>query len=123
MRIASTLSSLVNHAYTTLRNPYQRALHILELHGRPIDEHSGEQVTDPELLMEIMEIRESLEECQSLTQLKEFAHANNEQLQKLYGEIREAEKRQDIEGMRDIVIKLSYYKNIEEEIHKLMPVS
>ncbi len=56
------LSQLVNEAYEQLKNPLHRAEHILALHGVVVN---GEESNDvpPALLMEMMELRERLEEA------------------------------------------------------------
>jgi len=48
----------VNEAYRVLRDDIKRAAALLELHGQKLKEESGAQ--DPEFLMEVMELRESL---------------------------------------------------------------
>jgi len=59
-RIAIQYSALVNQAYTTLRNPLQRALYLLELSGISNEQVAGERI-DGGFLMEQMELREKLE--------------------------------------------------------------
>lgn len=53
-------SQIVNDAYDTLKNPITRAEHLLELHDIIV---LGDESTDvpPELLMEMMELRERIE--------------------------------------------------------------
>lgn len=56
-------SEMVNDAYETLKNPLRRAEHLLELQGLfPLVEDA---VAPPALLMEIMELREQLEDAAS----------------------------------------------------------
>jgi hypothetical protein len=61
------LSSLVNHAFNTLKNPVLRAEYILREQGIDLAE-SEETLEDPELLMQIMETREALDEAASQEQ-------------------------------------------------------
>ncbi len=65
----------VNEAYRTLRDDIKRAQALLALHGNA--QASGErEVADPELLMEVMELREALGEAKvrrDLTEVKALA--------------------------------------------------
>ena len=59
-RIAVQYSTLVNQAYSTLRQPLLRALYLLELAGMDQREVSAQKVTGG-FLIEQMELREKLE--------------------------------------------------------------
>lgn len=58
---AARKSMLINDAYDTLKNPLERAKHLLELQGTFIDDETN---PPPALLMEIMELRERITEAQ-----------------------------------------------------------
>lgn len=58
------MSSTLNQAYRTLRDPFERARHLLALE-RPGTEHSNR--IPPSLLMEVMEIQEKIAEVQTET--------------------------------------------------------
>ncbi|KAG9134666.1 hypothetical protein Leryth_000991 [Lithospermum erythrorhizon] len=69
---AAEQSSRVTAAYRTLSDPIARAIYIMKLEGVDVDEEEG--ISDPELLSEIMEIRESVEEArdtQTLNRIQE----------------------------------------------------
>ena len=55
---AISRSQLVNDAYDTLKNPLTRAQHLLELNG--IAALSDDTVVPPDVLMEMMELRERI---------------------------------------------------------------
>jgi len=57
---AATKSMLINDAYDTLKNPLTRAQHLLELQSIVIDDDTA---PPPALLMEMMELRESIHEA------------------------------------------------------------
>ena len=60
-RLALEKTTALNDAYRTLRDPVRRAAHLLELHGVTIDENRpGAVKVSPELLEEILELREAL---------------------------------------------------------------
>jgi len=60
---AQLQSSVINKAYHTLKDPLSRAQYLLKEQGIQVNE--GDSLSDPELLMEVMEFREELEEAQS----------------------------------------------------------
>ena len=74
--LAVQASMDANQAFSVLKNPLLRAMHLLELQGIRVN---GEQDTlppEPALLMEVMEWREGLEEAKTQESLERlFAQA------------------------------------------------
>jgi molecular chaperone HscB len=64
------LSTQNNKAYQVLSNPAKRLEYILQLHGLLVE--GGKYQLDPEFLMEMMEINESLMEVENNSQLNEI---------------------------------------------------
>lgn len=60
---ARDLSGLVNEAYNTLLRPLSRIHYILSQHNLSISE--TDQLDDPDLITEVIEIREALEDASS----------------------------------------------------------
>ena len=56
-------ASEITDAYAILKQPHLRATHLLELHGLPLNEETGGEVVGMDFLMDIMEVREELEEA------------------------------------------------------------
>lgn len=67
----------MNKAYGTLLNPYTRAEYILQLEGIHISE--SESLTDPELIMEVMEAREELDSADSREEVERIRQENQGQ--------------------------------------------
>jgi molecular chaperone HscB len=68
--VARDLSGLVNEAYNTLRQPLSRIRYILSQHNHNVSE--TDQLTDPHLIAEIIEIREALEDASSESEVEEI---------------------------------------------------
>uniref|UniRef100_A0A803MJW2 Co-chaperone HscB C-terminal oligomerisation domain-containing protein n=1 Tax=Chenopodium quinoa TaxID=63459 RepID=A0A803MJW2_CHEQI len=67
---AAEQSSRIIDAYRTLKNSLSRAIYLMKLQGVHVDEE--QTVSDPELLAEIMEIRESVEDAPDPQALKQI---------------------------------------------------
>ncbi len=53
-------ATVLNEAYECLKQPMRRAAYLLELQGQALSDADGATISDPELLMEAMEMREEL---------------------------------------------------------------
>jgi DnaJ-domain-containing protein 1 len=69
---ARQLSGLVNEAYNTLLRPLSRIHYILSQHNVGVSE--TDQLNDPHLITEIIEIREALESASSEGEVEEIKH-------------------------------------------------
>ncbi|KAK4396619.1 Iron-sulfur cluster co-chaperone protein HscB [Sesamum angolense] len=67
---AAEQSARVIDAYRTLTDPLLRAIYIVKLEGVHVDEE--ERITDPELLAEVMELREAVDEAEDTRALNEI---------------------------------------------------
>ena len=72
--IAAAQSSHLNKAYQTLLSPLSRAEYILAQNGYPSLE--TDKLTDTEFIMEVMELREELEACQTAEELERIRGQN-----------------------------------------------
>lgn len=72
--LAEAQSSTLNAAYRTLLSPVQRAQYILAQHGLPSSE--TEKLEEPELIMEIMDARESLDDSTSVAEVEAVRSRN-----------------------------------------------
>jgi molecular chaperone HscB len=106
----------VNEAYRTLKDPVQRAKHLLELHGVDVAFETNTAMP-PEFLMQQMELRESLEEAKtpaSLDEMRKRLRQNKAELQKQIAEALDIRK--DYAGAAGLVRKLQFLDRLDEEI-------
>lgn len=106
----------VNEAYSTLKDPVQRARHILELHGVDVAFETNTAMP-PEFLMQQMELRESLEQAKSAAALDEMRKRLRQDKAGLQSLIAEAlDIRKDYAAAAGLVRKLQFLDRLDEEI-------
>ena len=117
-------ASDITDAYAVLRAPHLRAVHLLELHGAPLNEDTGSDVLGPDFLMQIMEVREELEEVGAEPpRLAALRETNQQAMDELHAQLHGAfDVKPDVETARALTARLQYLQRIEEEIHERMPV-
>ena len=109
----------VNEAYRTLKNPVQRARHLLELHGVDVAFETNTAMP-PEFLMQQMELRESLEDATAkkdsprLDLLRKDLGKSRHSLQQQIAEAIDAKK--DYAAAAGLVRKLQFLDRLDEEI-------
>jgi len=109
----------VNEAYRTLKDPVQRAKHILELHGVDVAFETNTRMP-AEFLMRQLELREELEgavsgkDAAALERMKSDLFASRKTL---VGQIGEAiDSRKDYAGAAGLVRKLMFLDKLGAEI-------
>ncbi len=109
----------VNEAYRTLKDPVQRAKHILELNGVDVAFETNTQMP-AEFLMQQLDLREELEgavsskDAAALERLKSDLSGNRETL---IGQIGETiDSRKDYAGAAGLVRKLMFLDKLDAEI-------
>lgn len=109
-------SAQVIKAYNVLLKPLSRAEYLLQLQGIHVDEEGT--VTDPELLMEIMEVRESVEDANNADTLKTLQSKIQAKLEECRISFSSAYERHDFASAVSSVQKMSYYERTNAEIIK-----
>jgi molecular chaperone HscB len=109
----------VNEAYRTLKDPVQRARHLLELYGVDVAFETNTAMP-PEFLMQQMELRESLEQATAskdssrLDQLRRDLRKARAGLEREIGEA--IDRKKDYRGAAELVRKLQFLDKLESEI-------
>jgi len=109
----------VNEAYRALKNPVQRASHILELQGVDVAFETNTAMPS-DFLMEQMELREALEgatgakDLGALDALQKRIDADRRELEGRLGE--SIDRKRDYAGAADLVRELKFLEKMEAEI-------
>jgi molecular chaperone HscB len=106
----------VNEAYRTLKDPVQRAKHLLELHGVDVAFETNTAMPG-DFLAQQMELRESLEEAKNaaaLDELRKNLRTESRSLEKAIAEAIDAKK--DYVGAAGLVRKLQFLDKLDAEI-------
>uniref|UniRef100_A0A0D9XZ33 J domain-containing protein n=1 Tax=Leersia perrieri TaxID=77586 RepID=A0A0D9XZ33_9ORYZ len=115
---AAEQSALVIDAYRTLSKPLSRALYLLQLEGIHIDEEKT--ITDPELLMEMMEIREAVNDASDPQTLKKIQSQIKKKLETWSHSFQEAFEKRDFDRAVKATQRMRYYERaMEETVKKL----
>lgn len=106
----------VNEAYRVLKDPVQRARHLLELKGVDVAFETNTKMP-PEFLMQQMELREALEEAgdaAALDALRKNLMDEKSAMEKAIGEAIDARK--DYAAAAGLVRKLQFLDKLDSEI-------
>ncbi len=128
---ALDMSSALNDAYRTLKDPIKRAQYLLGLEGFDIGEQRSKDVP-PELLEEVFELNMALEEMRGgddsarpqLEQAeKNFAGmlaASDEELAALFVKYDAAQSRDVLAEIRNVLNRRKYIQNLVSEVEKTL---
>ncbi|KAJ1311569.1 hypothetical protein OPQ81_010053 [Rhizoctonia solani] len=112
---AATYSSFVNKGYETLRSPLKRAEYLLSLRGTEMGE--TDSLEDHDFIMEIMEMRESVEDAETRDELENIFMDNQELIQEEIGMISKAFDSGDLKTAKDASVRLKYRLGVEDSIN------
>jgi len=115
---AVMMSSTINDAYRTLKNPIDRAAYLLKAQG--IDADAPEHTSfAPEFLMQQMEWRETLMEARAESDLKTLENLNDEiraEQEKLFCDLKQSFTRQDYDTAAQQVRQGRFLDKLRSEI-------
>ncbi|MCJ1464568.1 hypothetical protein MMC07_003181 [Pseudocyphellaria aurata] len=116
---AEGMSALINDAYKTLQHPLLRAQYILSLRGIEIADDEGTpggQEVDQGLLMDVLKVREAIEEAETEEDMKALEAENGSRIGKCVGQLEDYFARDDLQGAREEVGRLRYWCAIQETL-------
>jgi molecular chaperone HscB len=118
-RASMQWTTRVNEAYRTLKNPVQRAKHILELHGVDVEFETNTQMPS-DFLLQQLELREELEAAAAKKDesgLDALRARLRQQKKLLESQIRDAlDAKKDYAGAAGQVRKLMFLDRLDAEI-------
>lgn len=125
---AEALSARINEAYRTLADPLQRAQYLLrEWHGIDVtaEDAATRHALDPETLMEVMEVQETIEELggspEAEAEINALKEENDGRIRACVDALAEAFDRGDIEGARKECIRLRFWYSVGEGLREWEP--
>ena len=114
---AEGASARINDAYKTLQNPLLRAQYLLLLRGIDVAEDETAKVEDPELLMDVLEMRENIEAAEEAAELETMQGENDGKIKQSVMVLESAFKRDDISAAKEEAVRLRYWINIKESLN------
>jgi molecular chaperone HscB len=118
---AEALSARINEAYKTLQSPLSRAQYLLSLRGNDttMDDAAklGADADDQMLLMEVLELREQIEEAETEDQIKDIKKENDARIAESVKVLEDAFKNDQIDVAAAEAVKLRYWVNVDDVIH------
>ncbi|KAI9323632.1 hypothetical protein BX666DRAFT_1847513 [Dichotomocladium elegans] len=116
---AQMQSSTLNKAYNTLKDPLARAKYLLEHEGVEVGE--SDSLDDPALLMEVMEIREELDEASTEEEVQQVKQINDEKYAETVRKLSNAFAKNDLSLAKKYMVQLQYWESIRHAILEWSP--
>mmetsp|Transcript_13448 Transcript_13448/g.43809 ORF Transcript_13448/g.43809 Transcript_13448/m.43809 type:complete len:224 (-) Transcript_13448:115-786(-) len=118
--VAEVASSRVNTSYAVVKDPLLRANRAIALRLGQKDvlaEDGGQtNLVDVELLMEILEVREAIDETTDLDALRDIKHRNNANMRDAHAAVVDHFRHHRYERAAADLVRLQYYSKIRTEI-------
>jgi molecular chaperone HscB len=113
--LSQAQATALNDAYETLTDPVKRAVYLLGHVGHAIDLHGAHTISDPVLLMEQLEMREALEDAETLEQAKSFLIKAEKDVHHCQHDMAEAFQHGDHAKAAKLVLRLKYLSKLVED--------
>ncbi len=121
-RLAMQISSLINEAYQTIKDPVKRAIYVMQLNGVDLNTETDTNM-DMMFLMQQMELREEMEAIsndeQGLNKIDKIASNVKKQLKTMMNEVEILLNQNLWNKAREILRQVQFMKKIELETTKI----
>lgn len=114
---AEGISAAINDAYKTLQHPLLRAQYLLSLRGTEIADYVDDD-SDQELIMDVLEIREAIEDAETPEEIAKLQGLNAERIRACVERLEELFAKDDLCGTRTEIGRLKYWCSIEEALRE-----
>ncbi|KAJ5899850.1 Heat shock protein DnaJ N-terminal [Penicillium taxi] len=125
---AEALSARINEAYRTLLDPLHRAQYLLrEWHSVDVTAEDGasKHALDPETLMEVMDVQETIEEVgaspEAQAEIDALKVDNDSRIRQCIRILAEAFERGDIDAARKECVRLRFWYSVGEGLREWEP--
>lgn len=121
-----TSSADISRAYEELAAPHTRAAHLMALRGRPVTESLSQSVVGTEFLLQIMEIRERVDELASGggsdddDDFRPLLQENDDRIAETCRELENALEKNDLDRALEMTARLQYWNRVTETIRGKM---
>ncbi len=105
----------LNDAYETLADSLRRAAYIAHLHGIDILNEGCNQIADPVVLMEAMELREAVADANSVAQVDMIAGNAQADIDVCIAELSAAFAENDMDKVSRLTTRFKYLRKLIEE--------
>jgi molecular chaperone HscB len=113
-------ASAVTRAYDTLKHPHTRATHLLEMLGHPMEDQAKGELVGPGFLMEIMEVRESIDSTIGDNALRPLLLENQKRIEETSELLSRAFEQTSMEKALELTAQIQYFTRIDETIREKM---
>lgn len=113
--ISQQQATSLNDAYETLADPLRRAAYIAHLHGIDILNEGCNQIADPVVLMEAMELREAVADANSVAQVDMIAGNAQADIDVCIAELSTAFAENDMDKVSRLTTRFKYLRKLIEE--------
>ena len=115
-------SSAVTQAYQELTSPHKRAAHLMALRGKPMDETLSQNVVGMEFLMQVMEVREEVDNVEpgSDEGLRPLLAENEKRIAETCNDLEKAHEIGDLDRALQLTARLQYWNRVTETIREKM---
>lgn len=114
--IAQSQAASLNDAYETLKDALARAVYLLKLDGIEVEREDGKTISDPELLMEAMEMREQLAEAADAASVAAVAERMEQDRKATIVRIAEAFRAGNKDAAHQATLRLKYLVRLDDDI-------
>jgi molecular chaperone HscB len=120
---AAVGAAQVTNAYNVLSNPHQRAMHMLDLVGKPLDEASGTKLVGMDFLVEIMQLREDIASATNQEEMVLKMKDIQVRVETVCSSLAAAFEDQDLEKALQLTAQLQYWNRVDEILREKIDVS